>query len=97
MVSQQNQTENPPAASPDRPVSQGQAPERGYRPARRGAAHSKLRFFRTIFGVLVYAFAVLFLMALIILRSHPETVIIGAVLLVSIALFVATYLPRWRR
>lgn len=94
MVNQANRTENPPAALSNRPASREQSTNgRG----RRAPANSKVRFFRTVFGVLAYAFAVLFLMSLIILRFHAQTMVIGALLLALIAMLVATYVPQWRR
>ncbi|MDE3109969.1 MAG: hypothetical protein KGL02_08515, partial [Acidobacteriota bacterium] len=88
--------ENPPAAAQDRPANPAQAngPDRR---AWRRPANPNLRFFRTIFGILIYALAALFLMSLIILRFHAQTIVIGALLFASVALFAVTYLPRWRR
>jgi membrane protein DedA with SNARE-associated domain len=57
---------------------------------------ARLRFFRAMLWVLMYACAGIFLMSLIILDGlRLQSKIIGAVLIVIVALIAATYGLQW--
>lgn len=86
--------------TPAEPPNHGTNPPPSGAPERRklaGNFRAKLRFFRTMLWVLIYALAVLFFFALILLGGFRlQTKVIGGALLACVALVIATYVLQWR-
>jgi hypothetical protein len=65
-------------------------------PARGGRFIAKLRFFRTMLWVMVYALSALFLMSVILLDGlRLQSKIIGGALVLALVLIAVTYGLQW--
>lgn len=94
-MSDKPQLESLSAGEPTPPVAAGKDASGNRRP-RPGGFAAKLRFFRAMLWVLVYACAGLFLISVIILGGlRLQSKIIGGALLLALALIAASYGLQW--